>query len=204
MIRAELRERRLWLTLARPEKANALTSEMLATLVREVRAVEVRDDVHAVVLTGEGGVFSAGADLREVTGGDLATSPLWEDLSGAVAACPVFTIAALNGSLAGGAMGMALAADVRIVVPGAKLFYPVMSMGLLPQPSDPGRLSALVGPAWAKRILLGGERLSSEEALAIGLVDEVAEDVAAAAVRLSDDAASAARGHGVAIKSMLR
>ena len=70
-------------------------------------------------------------------------------------------------------MGMALACDLRIAVPGAKFFYPVMKLGFLPQPSDPGRLAALVGPSRAKLMLMGGQKLTVEEAYAFGLVDRI-------------------------------
>ena len=125
-----------------------------------------------VLLTGAGKVFSAGADLDAARAG-LATSEVWERLSAAIAALPGLTIAALNGTLAGGAFGMALACDLRIAVPEAKFFYPVMKLGYLPQPSDPARLAALVGPARAKLVLMGGARLSAEEALRFGLVDRL-------------------------------
>ena len=104
-------------------------------------------------------VFSAGADLEAAKAG-LATSPLWERLSGAIAALPCLSIAALNGTLAGGAFGMALACDIRLAVPGARFFYPVAQLGYLPQPSDPGRLVALVGPARAKMILLASQKIA--------------------------------------------
>ena len=68
---------------------------------------------------------------------------------------------------------MALACDLRIAVPEARFFYPVMKLGYLPQPSDPGRLIALVGPARAKLILMAGARLTADEALAFGLVDRL-------------------------------
>jgi len=74
--------------------------------------------------TGVGKVFSAGADLDAARAG-LATSPLWEELSGAIARSPAMTVAALNGTLAGGACGMALACDIRIAADHAKFFYPV-------------------------------------------------------------------------------
>ena len=131
----------LWTaTIDRPEKANSLTGAMLDELAgfAEAAALEAR----VLVLTGTGRVFSAGADLDEARAG-LATSPLWERLSGAIASAPILTIAALNGTLAGGAFGMALACDLRIAVPGAKFFYPVMKLGFLPQPSDPARLAGL-------------------------------------------------------------
>lgn len=157
-------------TLDRPDKANSLTGAML-TKLSEV--FEGSLDVRALILTGAGGkVFSAGADLEEAHNG-LATSPLWERASGALAVLPGLTIAALNGTLAGGAFGMALACDIRLAVPHAKFFYPVAKLGFLPQPSDPARLSALIGPARAKMILLAGEKLSADEALSFGLVDRL-------------------------------
>lgn len=158
-------------TLNRPEKANSLTAEMLADLAQIARDAQEAD---ALILTGAGKVFSAGADLEAAKAG-LATSPLWEELSSAIAALPCLTIAALNGTLAGGAMGMALACDIRLAVPGAKFFYPVMKLGFLPQPSDPARMRALIGPARTKLVLMGGQKLLAEEALSFGLIDRVCE-----------------------------
>ena len=162
----------LWIvTLARPDKANSLTPDMLGELIRIARAAQ---DARAFILTGQGRVFSAGADLDAARAG-LATSPLWEELSGAIAALPGLSIAALNGTLAGGAMGMALACDLRIAVPGAKFFYPVMKLGFLPQPSDPARLMALVGPARTRLLLTAGQRWTADEALTFGLIDRITE-----------------------------
>lgn len=189
------------LRLNRPEKANALTGEMLEALVH---AVEGAGEARALILTGEGRVFSAGADLEAAAAG-LATSPLWERLSGAIAAFPGLTIAALNGSLAGGACGMALACDLRIAVPGAKIFYPVMKLGYLPQPSDPARLAALVGPARAKLVLMAGARAEAEEALAWGLIDRIvpAEALIDTARALCADVLAASPAHAAAIKRMI-
>lgn len=162
----------LWIvTLDRPDKANSLTAAMLEELAEIAEAAQ---EARALILTGRGRVFSAGADLDAARAG-LATSPLWERLSGAIAALPGLSIAALNGTLAGGAMGMALACDLRLAVPGAKFFYPVMKLGFLPQPSDPARMAALIGPARAKLILMGGQKIEAEEALRIGLIDWIVE-----------------------------
>jgi enoyl-CoA hydratase/carnithine racemase len=68
---------------------------------------------------------------------------------------------------------MALACDIRLAVPGARFFYPVMKLGFLPQPSDPGRMAALIGPARTKLILMGGQKITAEEALSFGLVDRI-------------------------------
>ena len=186
-------------TLDRPDKANALTRGMLGDLV------SIAEDAHearALVITGAGGVFSAGADLDEARSG-LASDPVWEELSGAVAGLRCMTVAALNGTVAGGAFGMVLACDLRVAVSSARFFYPVMRLGFLPQPSDPARLRALVGPARAKSILMAGRKLSADEALRIGLVDLVADDAVAAARELVADAVSAAPAHVAAIKDMI-
>ena len=153
----------------RPDKANSLTKEMLETLTETAIAAK---EAKALVITGEGRVFSAGADLDQARAG-LATDDVWERLSGAIADLPCMTIAALNGTLAGGAMGMALACDMRISVPTAKFFYPVMKLGFLPQPSDPKRMAALIGPARAKLILMAGQKIAADEALGFGLVDRI-------------------------------
>ncbi|SLN61517.1 putative enoyl-CoA hydratase echA8 [Falsiruegeria litorea R37] len=162
----------LWIaTINRPDKANSLTEAMLEELVQ---IAEAATEAKALILTGQGKVFSAGADLDEARAG-LATSDLWERLSSAIAALPCLTIAALNGTLAGGANGMALACDLRIAVPSAKFFYPVMKLGFLPQASDPVRMKALIGPARTKMILMAGQKITADEAYAYGLVDRVVE-----------------------------
>lgn len=190
------------LTLDRPDKANSLTRAMMEQLVSDLRDAGAQQQ--AVILTGAGKVFSAGADLDEARAG-LATDGIWEELSGTMAALPCLTIAALNGTLAGGAFGMALACDIRLAVPGAKFFYPVMKLGFLPQPSDPARLAALIGPGRARMILMGGARVEAPEALAWGLVDRLVEPEALmdAARALTQDACAAPAGHAGRIKALI-
>lgn len=194
----------LWvLTLNRPDKANSVTKAMLTALADAVDAARAAG-VPALILTGAGKVFSAGADLEDARAG-LATDPVWERLSAAIAAFPGLTLAALNGTLAGGSMGMALACDLRLSVPGAKFFYPVMKLGFLPQPSDPARLAALVGPARAKMILMAGAKIEAEEALVWGLIDRIlpGEGLMEAARALAADVMAAKPGHAAAIKAMV-
>jgi len=164
----------LWtVTLNRPDKANSLTAAMLEQMSVILDEAAADAQIRALILTGAGEkVFSAGADLDEARAG-LALSPLWERVSGGIAALPCLTIAALNGTLAGGAFGMALACDLRLAVPQARFFYPVAKLGFLPQPSDPGRLVALMGPARAKLVLLAGQKLTADEALSFGLIDRI-------------------------------
>jgi enoyl-CoA hydratase len=194
----------LWtVTLNRPEKANSLTGAMLDELAGIAERAG-SEGARALVLTGAGKVFSAGADLDEARAG-LATSGLWERLSGAIAALPCLTVAALNGTLAGGAMGMALACDLRIAVPGAKFFYPVMKLGFLPQPSDPARLAALIGPARAKMILMAGQKIEAPEALSWGLIDRIAlpESLLAEVRALTEDSLAASANHVAGIKALI-
>lgn len=170
MIGLDVAANGLWtVTINRPAKANSLTSAMLEELADiATRAQEAR----GLILTGTGKVFSAGADLEEAHAG-LATSPVWERLSNALAAVPCLKVAALNGTLAGGANGMALACDIRIAVPSARFFYPVMKLGYLPQPSDAGRMAALIGPARTKLILAAGQKITAQQAYDFGLVDQI-------------------------------
>jgi enoyl-CoA hydratase/carnithine racemase len=190
----------LWIvTLDRQDKANALTAEMLEELCRIAEAAQ---EARALILTGAGKVFSAGADLDAARAG-LATSPLWERLSGALVALPGLSVAALNGTVAGGAMGMVLACDLRVAVPGAKLFYPVMKLGFLPQPSDPARLAALAGPSRARMILMAGQKIPVEEAMTWGLIDRISETPVQEAQALAADTLSASGAHASAIKALI-
>jgi enoyl-CoA hydratase/carnithine racemase len=190
------------LLLDRADKANALTQDMLAALDAAV-AQAAADGVAVLVLTGAGRVFSAGADLDGMAQG-LGHAPEWEVLSARIAAYPGLTVAALNGTLAGGAFGMALACDLRVAVPGAEFFYPVMKRGYLPQPSDPARLAALVGPSRARMILLAGQRIKADQALDWGLVDHLAEDALAGALTLAADALGADPRHVQRMKAMFK
>ena len=201
MIRCD-RDGDLWtVTIDRPDKAGALTKDMLVTLA------DIAEDARAakaLILTGTGPVFSAGADLDAAKAG-LATDPVWERLSGAIAALPGLTIAALNGTVAGGAFGMVLACDLRISVPKANFFYPVMKLGFLPQPSDPVRMRELIGPARAKMILMAGEKISASEAIEWGLVDKISspEVLIDDAVQLTESVRAADAGHIAGIKRMI-
>lgn len=193
----------LWIaTINRPDKANSLTGAMLEDLVQ---IAQDATEAKALILTGKGKVFSAGADLDEARAG-LATSDVWERLSTAIAALPCLTIAALNGTLAGGANGMALACDLRIAVPAAKFFYPVMKLGFLPQPSDPVRMRALIGPARTKMIFMAGQKITADEAYSFGLVDRVVapEDLMPTARELTNDSVAAKPEIAAGIADMCR
>ncbi|WP_108814405.1 enoyl-CoA hydratase/isomerase family protein [Loktanella sp. Alg231-35] len=187
-------------TIDRPDKAGALTQDMLTQLAR---CAEDARSAKLFILTGTGKVFSAGADLDAARAG-LATDPVWERLSAAIAALSGLSIAALNGTVAGGAFGMILACDLRIAVPSTKFFYPVMKLGFLPQPSDPPRLSALIGPARAKMILMAGQKVTADEAQSWGLVDRIVapDALLETAHALGQDTLAADATHVSGIKRM--
>ncbi|MEM6374877.1 MAG: enoyl-CoA hydratase/isomerase family protein [Pseudomonadota bacterium] len=192
-----------WLRIERPDKAGSLTRDMLTRLADH--AEEAKDAAQVLVLTGTGRVFSAGMDLDGAKTG-LQLDPVWERLSGALVKFPGLSIAALNGTVAGGAMGMVLACDLRVSVPQANFFYPVMARGFLPQPSDPKRMAELIGPARAKMILMAGQKINAQTALEWGLVDRVVEaDAMQETIRdLAGDVLTAKPEHAQAIKALFR
>lgn len=190
-------------TLDRPDKANALSAAMLSALI-DTAGQAAEAGARALILTGSGAVFSAGADLDEARAG-LATSDLWEKLSGRIASLPCLTVAAMNGTVAGGAFGMVLACDLRLAVPGAKFFYPVMRLGFAPQPSDPLRMGALIGPARTRMILMAGQKIEAETALAWGLIDRLVPGAAlmTEARALTEAVRAAPEGHAARLKGMM-
>lgn len=159
----------------------------------EIRAAAVeaaeRDDVRAVVVYGGEKVFAAGADIKEMAAMSYTdmvrrSAPLQSSLS-AVARIPKPVVAAVTGYALGGGCELALCADVRIAADNAKLGQPEILLGIIPGAGGTQRLARLVGPAKAKDLVFTGRFVSAEEALQIGLVDQVVppEEVYPAAVR---------------------
>lgn len=184
------------LRLDRP-KVNALSKALLAQL-RDAAEELTADPPGAVVITG-GDRFSAGAEISEFGGPTEAREigGLFRDALGAVAGIPRFTIAAVSRVALGGGCELALCADWRIAGDNAVLGQPEVLLGIIPGGGGTQRLPRLVGVARAKEIMITGRQVPAEEALRIGLVDEV---VPAAEVldRALAKAAEVARGAVVA------
>lgn len=163
------------LTLKNPP-VNALSTALLADLDRRVTELASDPKVRAVVLTGDGQYFSAGADLKEMATLDLATAPELVrrtlDLLGRIAAFPSPVVAAINGLALGGGLELALAADLRIAGESAKLGAPEVGFGLMPAYGGTQRLSRLIGAAKAKELVFTGAMISAAEALRLGLVNK--------------------------------
>ena len=164
------------ITLSRTNKANAINMEMLRELNSILDAAKKEEQLRSLIFTGEGKVFSAGADLDAVKkNNEITTTTQWEELSEKITNIPCLTLAALNGTLAGGAFGMVLACDLRIATPEANFFYPVLENNLLPQPNDIERMVDIAGISTAKLILLAGQKISAQKALETNLIDKIAK-----------------------------
>ena len=164
------------ITLNRTNKANAINMEMLRELNSILDAAKKEEQLRSLIFTGEGKIFSAGADLDAMKkNNEITTTTQWEELSEKIANIPCLTLAALNGTLAGGAFGMVLACDLRISTPEANFFYPVLENNILPQPNDIERMVDIAGISTAKLILLAGQKISAQKALETNLIDQITE-----------------------------
>ena len=177
------------LTLNRPEQLNALDDDLLLRALPETFAELAKDaSVRAVVVTGEGRGFCAGADL-DCSGFSQPTPVEAADFTARTHRTPANlrqlpqpTIAAVNGPAVGAGFGLALACDIRYASPGARLGAPFASMGLVPDFGVSYFLPRILGTANAIDLLLSGRLVGAEEALALGLVSRIEKDVVAAAL----------------------
>jgi enoyl-CoA hydratase/carnithine racemase len=166
---------------------NALNAQVQEELRVAASAAGSRKDVFAVVLYGGEKVFAAGADVKEMATMSYVemadrSAALQSSLT-AIARIPKPVVAAVTGYALGGGCELALCADFRVAGDNAKLGQPEILLGIIPGAGGTQRLPRLVGPARAKKIIFSGRFVGAEEALRIGLVDEVvpADDVYTAA-----------------------
>ena len=166
------------ITLARPEKRNALNAEM----AKQVRAaVDTASHSRITIITGADKAFCAGGDLEELQRwsdlrGDEISSVLYDSFQGmvrSIRASDSIVIAALNGAAVGAGMDLALACDLRVAAAGVKLGQVWVTLGVIPGTGGAWLTQALAGPGKAAELLLTGDLISAEEALAAGLVNEV-------------------------------
>jgi methylglutaconyl-CoA hydratase len=172
--RCELRGGALWITLDRPETRNALSAPLVAALLADLRRAMTDAQVRAVVLTGAGPAFCAGADLknRGDMGGAGGGNPFVEILK-LMRDGEKPVIAAVNGHAFGGGLGLVAAADIAIAADGAQMSFSEVRIGVIP-----AMISVVVvpklGPHHAMRLFLTGERFDAQRALEYGLVHRVA------------------------------
>lgn len=165
-------------TINRPERRNALNADT-AKAVRA--AIEQAGGARAIILTGAGKAFCAGGDLEELQRWNDLTpdeigDTLYEGYQGmirAVRGSDAIVIAAINGAAVGAGLDLALACDLRVAVPGAKLGQVWVGLGVIPGTGGAWLTQALVGPTRAAELLLTGELVTADQAHEYGLVNEV-------------------------------
>lgn len=175
------------IALARPERRNAFDAPMLRALASAAEHLGADEAVAAVILRGAGdAAFSAGADLKSLAaaaGDEDALADRFAEIeaaldaaSEALLALPQPLIAAMAGACMGGAVRLALCADVRVAGAGFRLATPAVRNGLLYPVDAIERMVAVAGPAAARALFLSGETLSGEAALRCGFLDELAPE----------------------------
>jgi enoyl-CoA hydratase len=179
------------LRLDNPAKLNSLTVAMLEALEGHCAALERNPSVVAVVVTATGDrAFCAGADITawsELSPADFARHWVREGhrIFDRLARLSKPTVAAISGHALGGGLELASACDIRVMAPSATLGLPEPAVGIVPGWSGTQRLTRLLPETVVKEMVLFGRRLSSERALALGFVAEVAEDARAAALEIA-------------------
>ncbi|GAA2730238.1 enoyl-CoA hydratase/isomerase family protein [Streptomyces nogalater] len=156
-----------------PAKRNAMTAAMWRALPPLLDTLAADPDVRALVLTGEGGTFCAGADISTLQGSPEEAQHLAVAAEEALAAFPKPTVAAVRGHCVGGGTQLAAACDLRLAEEGALFGVTPARLGIVYPASSTRRLVSLVGPATAKYLLFTAELIDAGRALRTGLVDEV-------------------------------
>jgi len=190
-----------FVTMNRPDAANALSKALVAALegafAELAGGLKRGDDLRAVVLTGTGKAFCAGADLKE----RLTMSPdqTWgfldelNRLTNAIAAFPRPVIAAINGAAFGGGLELALACDIRIAADTAEIGLTEVRLGVIPGAGGTQRLARVASVAVAKELILTGMRVRAQRAYALGIVADVvpADNLGDIAAKLAGEIAMA-------------
>lgn len=167
---------------------NALCAQIGRELGALLPEVAERSDISAVIVYGGEKVFAAGADIKEMADLDFVGMTrygrLLQDFTNALAAMPKPTIAAITGYALGGGFELALCCDFRVAGAKAKVGFPEITLGVIPGMGGTQRAARLAGPAKTKEIIFSGRFVGAQEALELGLIDQVVpegEDVYAAA-----------------------
>lgn len=189
-LRVELEEGVAVVTVDRQEALNALNRDVLGELALAFEVAQTDAEVRALVLTGAGRAFVAGADISELeqlgdTFAGREAALIGQEVMNALAALPFPTIAAINGFAFGGGLELALAADLRVASPEAKLGLPEVGLGLIPGYGGTQRLPRLIGKGRALDLIFTGRHVDAAEALQLGIVNRVADDALAGALELA-------------------
>jgi enoyl-CoA hydratase/carnithine racemase len=195
------------ITLKRADKLNALDKGMIVALAEAAQAIEASRETRVAILSGEGKAFCAGGDIAAWSG--LPALEMWRDWTRlghrafeALARLRQPVIAALSGHAFGGGLELAAVADIRIAEVGIKLGLPETGLGMAPGWSGTQRLVRRFGAGVVRRMALTGKMFAAEEALALGLVDEVVP--AGAALERAEALAADVAGRGPLATQMVK
>ena len=176
-------------TINRPDRRNALNAQAAAAVRDAIQRAS--EQARVVILTGAGKAFCAGGDLEELDkwsslGPEAIASSLYETFQGmirAVRSASAIVIAAVNGTAVGAGMDLALACDLKVAARNAKFGQVWVGLGVIPGTGGAYLTQALAGPAKAAELLLTGDIISADDALAAGLINEVTDGDAVEAAR---------------------
>jgi enoyl-CoA hydratase/carnithine racemase len=162
----------------RPSKSNSYNSEFLEAFYKELKLANNDTSINAIVITGIGKSFCAGADLVEIKGRRAEDGIFLKsrEVFDYLAAISKITIASINGPAIGGGLELALACDIRICAPIAKFSFPEIDFALTPAAGGMRRIPAFIGKSRSKEMILFGRELNAQEALEWGLVSYMGED----------------------------
>lgn len=204
LVLTQVEDRVALITVNDPDRRNAVTAESSAELRAAIEAAEADPGVHAVIVTGAGKAFCAGADLTALGAATEAGLRVIYDGFLALAQCTLPTIAAVNGAAVGAGLNLALAADVRIAGPAAMFDPRFQKLGIHPGGGATWMLQRAIGPQAARAALLFGMRFDADAAVRHGLALEVADDPVAAARTLAAGPAAAPREIVLSTKASMR
>lgn len=156
---------------------NALSAAVRGGILECINLAIADREVKAIVLTCAGRTFIAGADITEF--GKPSQPPTWDELLATIEGSPKPIVAAIHGNALGGGLELALACHFRVATRDAKLGLPEVKLGLLPGGGGTQRLPRAVGPELAVKMIVGGDPITSTEALRSGLIEDVVESAAA-------------------------
>jgi len=197
-----------WLTLNRPDKRNALSSEMLRAIVDGLADLAGREDVRALGVRGSGGSFCSGGDLASVKNADGTESTEYRALAEAALTAirefPRPTAALVEGACIGAGILIALECDVRFATPGSKFAIPAVRYGLPISPRGLARLVEVVGSGQAHRFFLSAMTMLAPEAREVGMVEWCGDDAAAAAAEFLSEVAKGDPASVAATREMIR
>ena len=165
-------------TINRPEKLNAMNTDVARELIATFEGISGDDTIRAVILTGQGSkAFSAGADIAYMSGitadESVVYAQLGQQVTNTIEQTPQPVIAAVNGFALGGGCEVALSCDIRIASENARMGQPEVTIGIPPGWGGTQRLMRIVGIANAKDLVYTGRMVKADEAMRIGLVNKV-------------------------------